>query len=615
MCVCFIHLALVAGRPTQQEMHSLAELEAVVLQHDIRNTSHWSVFEHQQVLLVAITLMQVALKKHPFPKFPQAVTKGLKLFGHADLDRCFMNLFQNFPLSIMNMEETRSMLTTGDVSFVTAWDIGMNKGVFDVMVMVAPDCDNAILLDFFNINRDADTIDEVPDLSNPCYEQRYQIRNDAKELLRLRSKLEYLFYPMFVLPHKPCLIVATHRDLPEKEVKIKSEKVLRKVEMQFHTHESSHLALPHLVSVGNEERDDISVLQRSLEEIITTDPQRFQVQLPVKWGFLRTFLGHTRRLYIPLPELKAVAKFLHITNGEVMKFLDLFSKCGSVIHVKGLCPECADEFVIIRPAEFLKEVEKLYYIQDNWEVRGDLKERAKFGYISKELADVLWVKSASDTPLRSAFFIHALRRMGILVALKPSQPCASGGKHHREEYFMPRIRPRACIEKPVHGSLFLTHGTVFPFPLQSEFLTHLLEAHNNFKFNPMDSLNTLRFETREGQHNLTLRFMSGYIEVHGSGFSTQQRSTIKTACIEVMAAIQRKRPRLNLKYSLALLCPKWTKDDRRKPHFVEFHPLDSEEEFFCPQCLGMVQVDQESKEWVYALYTGATGLVQFDEGK
>ena len=39
----FIHVALVAGHPTQQEMHSLAELEAVVLQHDIHNTSHWSV--------------------------------------------------------------------------------------------------------------------------------------------------------------------------------------------------------------------------------------------------------------------------------------------------------------------------------------------------------------------------------------------------------------------------------------------------------------------------------------------------------------------------------------------------------------------------------------------
>ena len=85
------------------------------------------------------------------------------------------------------------MLTTGDVSFVTTWDIGMNKAVFDVMVMIAPECDNVILLDFFNVNHDADTIDEIPNLGDKQYEGRYRVRNDAKELLHLRSKLEYLY--------------------------------------------------------------------------------------------------------------------------------------------------------------------------------------------------------------------------------------------------------------------------------------------------------------------------------------------------------------------------------------------------------------------------------------
>ena len=58
---------------------------------------------------------------------------------------------------------------------------------------------------------------------------------------------------------------------------------------------------------------------------------------------------------------------------------------------------CADEFVIVRPAEFLKEVEKLYYIQENPDVSQDLKERAKFGYISRKLADALWAQSPSDS--------------------------------------------------------------------------------------------------------------------------------------------------------------------------------------------------------------------------
>ena len=601
-----------AAPASQQEMHGLGELEAVVLKHDIRNISHWSVFEHQQVLLVAITLIQVALKNHPFPKFPHSQTqsKNLNIFGHQELDKCFTNLFRKFPVEMMNMEETRSMLTTGDVSFVTAWDIGMNKAVFDIMVMIAPECENAILLDFFNVNRDADTIDEIPNLGDEQYEGRYRVRNDAKELLRLRSKLEYLYYPMFVLENQSCVLVGTHRDVSEGEVREKSTRVLRRVETQFHTQEHTHLSLPQLVTVGHDSREDIRTLRHRLEETISTNPVQFQVQLPVKWGFLRTFLAHTKRLYIPLPQLKALAKPLHITNSEVMEFVKLFSKTGSLIHVKGLCPECADEFVIVRPAEFLKEVEKLYYIQENPDVSQDLKERAKFGYISRKLADALWIQSPSDSLQRSGFFIHALRRMGILIALNHRD------KKSEEEYFMPRIRPRACNERPVQGSLFLSHGTVFPLPLQSQFLIHFHNVlHTEFEFDPMDCLNTLHFRARDGGHDLTLRFMNSYVEVHGTGFSGEQHSTIKTACIEVMVAIQRQRPKLKLKYSLGILCPNWELDGR-KPHFAEFHPLEEgREEVFCAQCVGMVGVDRGSREWMEASYTGPLSLVQFEGGR
>ena len=623
-------LCIPAVRTTEQEMYGLAELEAAILRHKIRNISHWSVFQHQQQLLVAITLLKLALQQHPFPKFPpspsspsSSSTSNLKLFGELDIDRCFATVFRNFPLEMMNQEEIRWMLTTGEVSFVTAWDIGMNKAVFDVMVMVAPECDNAVLLDFFNLNRDADTIDEIPDLGASCYSGRYDhstdrstiySRNDAKELLRLRTKLEYLFYPMFVLGNRPCVLVATHNHLAEQEVKEKSKRVLQEVEMQFHTREHSNLPLPHLMPVGYEDKESIIRLRRHLEELIFMSPQ-FNVQLPMKWGFLRTYLGHTRKMYISLPELKAIAKHLHITNSEVTEFLKLFVKCGSVIHVRGHCPECADGFVILRVAEFLREVEKLYYIQDNPNIAIDLRERAKFGYISRDLADALWVVSPSDPPDTGRFFIHALRRMGVLIALKPI-PLGPGGKEPRELYFMPRIRPRVCNEAPAHSSLFLTHGPMFPFPLQSQFLTHFHEVLDHaFSFEPMDCLNTLRFKTVAEGHYLTLRFMIGYIEVHGTGFDPSQRSVIKTACVEVMAAIQRQRPKLNLKYSFAILCPKSPAGEDRKPHFPEFHALESVSRVFCYQCMGMVEVGEEGRVWIEALYTGPRSLVQCKGGK
>jgi ankyrin repeat protein len=600
-----------SAQTSTQEMHGLTELEAAILRHEVRNISHWSVFQHQQLLLVTISLLKLAFQRHPFPKFPASAAASPNIFGEPDIDRCFSNIFRNLPLEMMNNEETRWMLTTGDISFVTAWDIGMNKAVFDVMVMIAPDCDSAVLLDFFSLNLDADTIDEIPNLGDKCYKGRYNSsRNDAEQLLRLRTKLEYLYYPMFVLANRPCVLVATHDGLPDVRVREKSEHVLRKIEMQFLSRDHSHLPLPHLVPVRYEEKEDIRALRRILEETISTSPP-FYVQLPMKWVFLRTYLGYTKKMYIPLPELKAVAKHLHITNGEVMDFLKQFAKCGSIIHVTGLCPECSDEFVILRVAEFLKDVEKLYYIQENTDVRVELRERARLGYISRELADELWVKSSSHPPQRSGFFIHALRRMGILTALK-QRP---GEKAPREEYFMPRMRPKACNDPPAQSSLFLTHGAVFPFPLQSEFLTHFNEVLNShFLFDPRECLNTLHFQTLEGDQDLTFRFMNGYIEVHGTGFSMKLRGIIKTACIEVMAAIKRQRPKLNLKYSLAALCPSLSPGNE-KPHFANFRVQEDVDEIFCYRCLSMVKVSEESKEWIRATYSGSKSLVQSEAGK
>ena len=590
-------------------MHGLTELEGAILRHEVRNISNWSVFQHQQALLVAISLLKLALQRHPFPKFPPSVSASHNLFGEPDIDRCFTNISKNLPLDMMNKEETRWMLTTGDLSFVTVWDIGMNKAVFDVMTMISPDCDSAILLDFFSLDLDADSINQVPDLGDECYKGRYKSsRNDAKQLLRLRTKLEYLYFPMFVLANRPCVLVATHNNLPESHVREKSERVLRKIETQFHSRDHLHLPLPHLVPVSYDKNGDIKALRGILEDVIFTRPQ-FQVQLPMKWVFLRTYLGYTRKLYIPLPDLKVVAKPLHITNGEVMEFLKVFAKCGSIIHVAGRCPECSSEFVILRVTDFLKEVEKLYYIQDNSELSADLKERAKLGYVSRELADELWVKGTSHPPQRSGFFIHALRRLGVLTALK-QRP---GEKVPREEYFIPRIRPQSCDDAPVHSSLFLTHGTVFPFPLQSEFLTHFHEVlEDHFSFDPKECLNTLHFKTVEGDHDLTLRFMNGYIEVHGSGFSMKLRGIIKTACIEVMAAIKRQRPKLNLKYSLATLCPNWK---RGKPHFSKFCVQEEVGDIFCYRCLSMVPVGEECKEWIKATYSGPRSLVQSEAGK
>ena len=108
--------------------------------------------------------------------------------------------------------------------------------------------------------------------------------------------------------------------------------------------------------------------------------------------------------------------------------------------------------------------------------------------------------------------------------------------------------------------------------------------------------------------------MNSYMEVHGTGFSTKLRGIIKTACIEVMAAIKRQRPKLNLKYSLAALCPNWSPEDE-KPHFAKFRVQEDVDDIFCYSCLSMVKVGEESKEWIKTTYSGPKSPVQSEAGR
>ena len=604
---------------TVQEMRSLSSLKSVVLRHSVRSISQWKSCNVDPVLLVAISLLRVSLQKHPFPDFPNQSSpmKTASVFDDSQLDQFFGEVFNNFPLHMMNDENVRWMLTTGDVSFVNVWDVGMNKAVFDILGMLVPDCENSILVNFLSLDRDADSINEKPRLGDPCYKGRYGHRDDDQELLSLRSKLEYLCYPMFVVPSDSSVLVATHSGLIDAEVKRKTKEIQQKVKMHVDSLKESHSSLnvPQVVPVAYRKDGDTEILRHTLEEIIAKKGQ-FRVELSLKWVFLRTFLASTNKLYITLPEVRKYAKLLHITDGEIADFLRLFTKCGSFIHVGGICPECADEFIILKPADFVHEVEKLYY--DTGDVDPKLKEDREKGYVSKEFARALWAQSKSGPFERSGFFIHTLRRLGLLAPLLPKN--ITTNYTDSEVFFMPRIRPKACNTEAAHDSLFLTHSVVFPFPLQSEFVQYFQRVLTEFvEFNPMDCFNTLRFKniTGVGSEHLTLHFMEmgGYIEVSGKQFNRYFRSVIKTSCIEVMAGIQRKKPKLKLDYSLAVMCP--YVDDAEHEHFIRIHALETANtrKLFCYKCQRLVAVEGGCLEWVCAPYSGPISLVQGEEGE
>ena len=600
---------------SMQETLGLSALKAVVLRHEARNRSQWMSSNVEALLLVAISLIRASLQKDSFPNFPEQSSgpkKTISVFGDVQLDQFFSTIFNDFPSQMLNDENIRWMLTTGDVSFVNVWDLGMNKAVFDVMAMAVPECENVVLLDFFNVDRDADTIDVNPNLGDKCYGGRYTERGDDTDLLALRTKLEYLSYPMFIVPGDSHILVATHSSIDDdNEAKRKAKQIRQKVKVHVDSRKHVQGPVPSLVHVNfkNRQKEDIDFLRRQIEDRIS----KFRVKLSLKWVVLRTYLAFTKQLYMTLPEVTKIAKKLRITNGEVREFVKQFQKCGSLISIGALCPDCADEFIILRPADFMKEVEKVYYDGDivDEKMKGDHSK----GYISREFAKALW--SQNKNFKRSGFFIHTLRRLDILAPLLSKDGTAS--PLDPDQYFVPRIRPRACHVEYAQDSLYLPHGVVFPFPLQLQFLRYFQQVLSDIlDFDPMDYFNTLRFKnlTGRGSEHLTLNFtqMGGHIEISGVGFDKDFRSAIKTACIEVMAGIQRNRPKLKLEYNLAVLCPNVASTQQK--HFIMFHPLEDRSVLFCHQCTPMTEVVVEGGDlqWIHAPYKGPRRLVQYHEG-
>jgi hypothetical protein len=79
----------------------------------------------------------------------------------------------------------------------------------------------------------------------------------------------------------------------------------------------------------------------------------------------------------------------------------------------------------------------------------------------------------------------------------------------------------------------------------------------------------------------------------------------------MMAGLKRTRPKLALKYGLAILCPRVAK--KQVTHFVKFHPLEDVDELYCDKCVSMVWVEGECREWIRAKYTGPSSLVKYSK--
>ena len=580
--------------------------DAILIQDKVTNHSLWRAVDKEETeqFAVSAALRRVSLKRHEVPYFPtQPTTRSTSFFGDQKIDQYFDQLFQKLDKFMFDLEamEKEHSLTTSSLTFMNVWDVGVNRGVYEVLSMLAPQCSNLLLLNTFSLTEDAESLHEVPDLNSPHYNSRYKERGDHRSLMRLQTKLQYLFYPMRVCSDKEesIVLVGTHHSprLSNKEVKEKGDKVLRTIKVKAEHHSRAHCLVPGVVAVDSSKEKDVQKLQKVLEHMIEKK-NRYEVDMPLSWVFLRCFLASTKKIYLTMPELVETARKCSISKqDEVDEFVKLFSSCGSLIHISNLCPECADEYVVLRPAEFLKEIDKLYYIHRARGADGqpihipdDPLLDPRRGNVSVALAQRLWSEGTGDDQMHN-FFLHSLRRLGVLSALWKGKY----SPRQAAKYFMASIRrdPDTKVLSPNSSSLYLIlHSFLLPFPLQSEFLMHFQAVQPpQFTFEPTNNFNKLTFLWTQTEKpirfHISLRGEYVEVSVDTSSPSLALCSMLKTACVQVMDHIRGSKPELKLDYSMAIMCP----HSSGRGHFVAFHPLEDGRELQCFHCRSVVVLE------------------------
>jgi len=339
--------------------HGLTVYDAILIQDKVTNSSLWRAVDKEETeqFAVSAALRRVSLRRHEVPYFPtQPNTRSTSFFGDQKIDQYFDNLFHNLGqfMSDLEAKKREHSLATSSLTFMNVWDMGVNRGVYEVLSMLAPQCSNLLLLNTFSLTEDAESLHEVPDLSSPHYNGRYKERGDHKSLMRLRTKLQYLFYPVCVCSDKEesTVLVGTHHSsrLSPQMVEERSDKVLRTIKVKAEHHSRAHCLVPSVVAVDSSKKEEVQKLQKVLEHMIEKE-NRYAVDMPLSWVFLRCFLASTKKIYLTMPELVEIARKCSISKqDEVDEFVKLFSSCGSLIYISNLCPECADEYVVLRPA-------------------------------------------------------------------------------------------------------------------------------------------------------------------------------------------------------------------------------------------------------------------------
>ncbi len=304
-----------------------------------------------------------------------------------------------------------------DLTLINIWDMGMNKAAFHFLPALWGKLGRSFMWLFFEVDRDLYNLNKRPNCSE-------------NDVMPYRTRHRYLFREAMLAQTKKekpdcCSIVGIRKSKKIDDNKISDRIIEGAIPMGV-----DNIIEKKVILLDEDDKYVYDTLRRKMDEIVRKGSYR-QKDIPLSFIFLRSFYSYLDKVFVRKQDLEKKAELLKIKDASQMKeFYELFSSSGSIIDLDH--PDI--DFVIMKPMEFIKELNDLFAPRDEIDSDGLLKE---YGLLTIETAKAIFGET------EYSYFLEVLTAVNLALKIKKGEMIYIDDKAERyndEVYYIPDVR-------------------------------------------------------------------------------------------------------------------------------------------------------------------------------
>ena len=375
----------------------LQMFEAILHEHPLTKEKEW---ESAEGLECAVIYISAALARHCFlkkmyPVYPKNGPKRLEDVSVPEITDSrikshFWKVYQEVKALIEKKRRDQLVhLALSRHVLVNILDVGVNRALYDIFPGIAGCSKQLFVVDVCDLERDVPNLDYPPDLSQ---KDEYRAWRNDEHLLQLYPRLYYLtqmagvkqWYnrdPPRQVP-QAVIVGIYRREFRERNEGEKLKRAMHtlqsRVRMQAQRMGVADIIHTDVVAIcideehGDAAEREIEKLREVVEKMMHAQ-LNFEVPLPVRWIFLRSFFyGHKSSLILKSDIASVGLKCGVLLEADFDGFLEVCRNGGSFMYYPETIDPLVSKRVILDVVGFVQQASRLYYLQrfvDRGEVR------------------------------------------------------------------------------------------------------------------------------------------------------------------------------------------------------------------------------------------------------